>query len=92
MVKFDRKLLDDRIGGLDRDRFLECSNNAEALTIELIEKHLALYRTIDWEARRDAALHVAAVGPPAAQAVRRFSFATIIDILREIPPLVSACN
>jgi hypothetical protein len=42
MVEFNRKLLDQRVGGLDHDYYPECPNYSEALTVKLIEKHLAL--------------------------------------------------
>jgi hypothetical protein len=42
MVEFDQNLLDQRVGGLDRDFYSECPNHSEDLTVELIEKYLAL--------------------------------------------------
>jgi len=41
MVEFDRNRLDRLVGGLDHERYPECPNYSEDLTVRLIDKHLA---------------------------------------------------
>jgi hypothetical protein len=41
MVEFDRHKLDQWVGGLDHDRYPECPDYSEDLTVKIIEKHLA---------------------------------------------------
>jgi hypothetical protein len=42
MVEFDLSLLDQRVGGLNREHYSWCPNYSDSLTAKLIEKHLAL--------------------------------------------------
>ena len=41
MVEFDRKLLDQRVGGIELEYYPECPSYSQELTVKLIEKHLA---------------------------------------------------
>ena len=42
MLEFNRQLLNQRVGGLNHDRYPQCPNYSDKFTAMLIEKHLAL--------------------------------------------------